>query len=84
MIWYKLRKDKLVSEENVHYIGYGINVYSWFWKIKIIKDVSLDKKQLKLQIKMWNQCRIKLEHLEAVVEDFVESDSLVKKETVLS
>ena len=76
MIWYKMRKDKLVSEDNIYYIGYGVDAYSWLRKVKSIKDITLDKKQLAKQIKIWNRCRISLEHLQQVVEDFVENDSI--------
>ena len=76
MIRYRMRKDKLVSEDGVKYIAYGVDAYSWFIKVKSIKDISLDKNQLARQIKTWNRCRISLEHLEELVEDFVENDSI--------
>ena len=80
MIRYKMRKDKLITEDNIHYIGYGVDAYSWFKKVKSIKDISLDKKQMAKQIKVWNRCHISLEHLARLVETFVENEATVKEE----
>lgn len=79
MAYYRLRKDKLVSEDNIHYIAYGVDVYKGLRKVKSIKDISLDKNQLARQIKVWNRCRISLEHLQQVVDSFVENESTVKE-----
>lgn len=79
MIRYRMRKDKLVSEDGVEYIAYGVDAYSWFIKVKSIKDISLYKNQLARQIKEWNRCRISLEHLQQVVASFVENESTVKE-----
>ena len=79
MIRYRMRKDKLVSEDGVKYIAYGVDAYSWFIKVKSIKDISLNKNQLARQIKTWNRCRISLVHLGQVVASFVENESTVKE-----
>ena len=79
MIRYRMRKDRLVSEDGVKYIAYGVDAYVGLKKMKSIKDISLDKKQLARQIKTWNRCRISLEHLEQVVASFVENESTVKE-----
>lgn len=79
MIWYRRRKDRLVLEDGIKYIAYGVDAYSWFVKVKSIKDISLDKKQLARQIKVWNRCHISLKHLEQVVASFVENESTVKE-----
>ncbi len=76
MVWYKMRKDKLVSDDNIYYTGYGVDAYLWFIKVKTIKDISLDKNKLARQIKGWNHCRIKLAHLQQVAEDFVEKEAI--------
>ena len=74
MIRYRLRKDRIVNEKNIKYIAYGIDVYKGLRKLKSIKDISLDKKQLAKQIKMWNRYRVGLVHIEEIVEDFVIND----------
>lgn len=79
MMRYRMRKDRLVSEDGVKYIAYGVDAYSWLKKVKSIKDISLDKKQLARQIKVWNRCHIRLAHLEQVVASFVENESTVKE-----
>lgn len=79
MIWYKMRKDKLFSEDNIHYIAYGVDVYKGLQKVKSIKDISLDKNQLARQIKEWNRCHVSLEHLEQIVESFVENEFTVEE-----
>ena len=79
MLWFKLRKDKLMTEDNVAYIAYGMDAYSWLKKVKSIPDISLDKKQMIQQIKAWNRCRINLKHLKQVVESFVEDEATVKE-----
>lgn len=73
MIKYRLRKDRLVSEENVKYTAYGIDAYEGLKRVKVIKDVSLKKKSLKQFVK---QCKtMKLQNLEEAVLKFVESES---------
>lgn len=79
MMQCRMRKDRLISEDGIKYIAYGVDAYSGFIKVKSIKDISLDKKQLARQIKVWNRCRIRLEHLEQVVASFVENESTVKE-----
>ncbi len=79
MVWYKMRKDKLVSEEGIRYVGYGVEAFSGLRRVKSIKDVSLEKGRLKKKIKEWNQCHIKLKHLDKVVEAYVENESLVEE-----
>ena len=37
-------------------------------------------KQMAKQIKVWNRCHISLEHLERLVETFVENEAIVKEE----
>lgn len=80
VIWYRMRKDKLITEDNIHYTCYGVDAYSWLRKVKSIKDISLDKKQMAKQIKVWNRCHISLEHLERLAETFVENEASVKEE----
>ena len=79
MIRYRMRKDRLVSEDGVKYIAYGVDAYSGLTRVKSIKDISLDKNQLARQIKVWNRCHISLAHLEQVVASFVENESTVKE-----
>ncbi len=74
MIRYKIRKDKVISEDGVKYIAYGVDAYDGLKKVKSIKDISLNKKQLEKQIKVWNRCHIGLNHLEQVVQSFVDND----------
>lgn len=79
MVRYRMRKDRLVSEDGIKYIAYGVDARDGLRKVKIIKDISLDKKQLAKQIKIWNRCHISLAHLEKVVASFVENESTVKE-----
>lgn len=79
MIRYRIRKDRLVSEDGVKYIAYGVDAYSWFVKVKSIKDISLNKRQLARQIKVWNRCHISLAHLEQVAASFVENEASIKE-----
>ncbi len=74
MIRYKMRKDRLVSEDGVKYIAYGVDAYEGLRKVKSIKDITLDKRQMAKQIKVWNRCHIGLNHLEQVVQSFVDND----------
>ena len=79
MIRYKMRKDRLVSEDGVKYIAYGVDAYEGLRKVKSIKDIALDKKQMAKQIKVWNRCHIGLNHLEQVVQSFVENDYVAEE-----
>ena len=79
MMRYRIRKDNLVSEEGVKYIAYGVDAYNGLRKVKSIKDISLDKKQLAKQIKVWNRCHISLKHLEQVVQSFVDNDYVAEE-----
>ncbi len=74
MIRYRMRKDKLVLETGEKYIAYGVNAYSGLLKVGSIKDISLDKNRLARQIKAWNKCKIELNHLQQVVQSFVDND----------
>lgn len=71
MIRYELRKDTVNGENNICCKVYGIDVYSWFSKIKSVKDITPDKKKLKAQIKLWNKCKVSVTHIDCVIEDFV-------------
>ena len=55
MTKYKIRKDKLINEDNIRYVTYGIDVYENFRKTDIIRDVSLNKKKLKTIISFINK-----------------------------
>lgn len=76
---YRVRKDRLVSEDNIRYIAYGIDVYDGLRKVRNIKDVSLDKKRLKGFVKQCNHDKIKLQHLDNAVQQFVEDEYTVSK-----
>lgn len=78
-VWYKMRKDKLMSEDNIHYVGYGIDAYSGLRRVKSIKDITPNKEQLARQIKIWNRCRISLVHLEDVIEDFLDTEYIEER-----
>ncbi|MBQ3021909.1 MAG: hypothetical protein IJD91_01095 [Clostridia bacterium] len=72
MIKYKLRKDKLVSEDNVKYTAYGIDAYEERKKVRVIKDISLNKKNLKQFVK---QCKdMKLQDLDDAVQMFAQKE----------
>ena len=75
----RVRKDRLVSEDNIRYIAYGIDVYNGLRKVRSIKDVSLDKKRLKGFVKQCNHDEIKLQHLDNAVQQFVEDEYTVSK-----
>ena len=72
MIVCKLRKDRFVSPDNVKYKSYGIDAYEGKERVKIIKDISLSKQNLKQFIK---QCEaMNLQELDEAIQVFVEKE----------
>lgn len=74
---FKIRKDKLVSEDNVRYVAYGIDVYEGLRKIRSIKDVSLSKNRLEVFIRQCNKHKPK--DLDKAIMQFVEDEYTVKE-----
>lgn len=74
---FKIRKDKLVSEENIRYVAYGIDVYDGLMKIRSIKDVSLNKNRLEVFIRQCNKSEPK--DLDGAIMRFVEEEYTVKE-----
>ena len=78
MIKLRMRKDRLVTEDGVHYVAYGVNVYQGIHRVCIIKDVSLDKARLKEFIRLCNKKRFCLDNINDLIYDFVEEENMVK------
>ena len=76
---YRMRKDKLVSEDNIRYAAYGINVYKGWRRIRSIKDISLDKKRMESFVKQCNHDKTELKYLDDAVQHFVEDEYAVNE-----
>ncbi len=77
MVRYRLRKDKLINEGKIRYIAYGITVYEDWKKIRIIKDVSFDKKRLAELIKKCNIQQVSPKRIDDIVQQFVDDEYTV-------
>lgn len=75
----RLRKDKLVSEDNVSYIAFGVNVYKGWKRVRVIKDISLSKKKLRGFVKQCNYNSVGFLHLDDVIQDYIKGESIVEE-----
>lgn len=71
---FRLRKDKLVSEDNVSYITFGMNVYKGWKRVGIIKDISLNRKRLRNFVVKCNRNKIDERYIDGIVQTFVDDE----------
>lgn len=76
---FRLRKDRLVSEDNISYIAFGVNIYKGWKRVRSIKDISLNKKRVRCFVRCCNRRRVELQQVDNVVQTFVEDESNVIK-----
>lgn len=79
MVRYRLRKDKLISEDNVCYVAYGVNVYNGLKKVRSIRDVSLDKIKLAELIKKCNNEKVHPSRLDDIIQRFVDDEYTISE-----
>ena len=77
---FKMRKDKLVNEENFSYIAFGMDIYEGWKKVRSIKDISFNRKRMKKFVKYCNHNKIHLDQIYDMVLDFVEDEYKITEE----
>ena len=70
----RLRKDKLVSEDNISYIAFGVNVYKGWKRVRIIKDISLRRERLRNFVAKCNLNKIDDRYIDDIVQTFVDDE----------
>ncbi len=61
----------MVSEDNIKYRAYGIDVFEENKLIKTVKDISLERASLERLIHKCNLLNVSLIHIDDVLEDFM-------------
>ena len=67
-----MRSDLLVSEDNIKYRSYGIDVFEENKLIRTVKDISLNKKSVDELVDKCNDLKVSILHIEDVIQDFVQ------------
>lgn len=67
-----MRSDWLVSEDNINYRAYGIDIFEENKLIKSIKDISLNKNAVDELVSKCNTLKVSILHIEDVIQDFVQ------------
>ena len=69
---YTLRTDIVTDEENQRHTVYGIDVLDNFKNvIKTVKDIFFNKQKAENFIKLCNEEKLELVHLQDVIEDIL-------------
>ena len=67
---YTLRTDIVTDEDNHKHIVYGINALDIFGSVlKSVDDIFFDKNKAEEFVKLCNEEKLELNHLQDVVED---------------
>lgn len=67
-----MRTDLLVSEDNVKYRAYGIDVFEENKLIRTVKDISLNRNAVDELVNKCNDLKVSKLHIEDVIQDFVQ------------
>ena len=71
MICYSIRQDMLEDENIGQYISFGIDILKDGKPIRVIKDVSPNKKRLCSLVNLLNKLQPSLIHIDDIIEDFL-------------
>lgn len=71
MLYYSVRCDRLENEDIGQYTSYGIDILKDCKPIRIIKDVSPNKKKLQKLVFLLNKLQPDLLHIDDIIEDFL-------------
>lgn len=72
MTEYKIREDNLVSEDNIKYKAYGMDICVDEKTIESIKDISLEKEPLEKFIHKCNNLKLSIMQVVKAIEDYVD------------
>lgn len=70
MIYYKVVKQKLFTEELGKYVSYGIRIHTE-GSCFVLQDVSTNKRELRRMVALCNKHRVDPRHLTEIIEDFL-------------
>jgi len=70
MIYYKVVKQRLYSEELGKYVSYGIKIHTDNSRI-VLYDVSTNKRKLRRLVSLCNKNCVDPQHLMDVIDDYM-------------